>query len=93
MKTTIIIATALFLMSSCAKDWECCVETTVTGHQGNLSQANGTTTYCYDFKGDFIDKAKEQDSIVVTDIVSANESGLDSSYTWTQTKVTDCVPD
>ena len=48
MKTIIL---GLLFLTSCTKDWECCVTSETITTDPMFIQMNGTTVHCIDFRG------------------------------------------
>ena len=73
-------------VSSCTKDWECCITTTSSGHTGIYANQNGSTVHCIDFEGD----NQEKNDYEASGTNTYNETWPEP-YLIEQT--TECLPD
>lgn len=80
----LILSIGLLAVTSCTKDWECCIESTTTHTDPALIQLNGTMTHCIDFRGTNDEKDEYEASGTQTS---------DAGYGGTIDQVTTCVPD
>lgn len=90
MKNKVItIALSVILLTSCTKDWECCIESTTTHTDPSLTQLNGTTNHCVEFRGTIDEKEEYQDA----GTSSQTYPEFTGSGTYTINQETTCVPD
>lgn len=83
----IIILIVTVSLSSCTKDWECCIVSTTTHTHPDLQQLNGTSTHCVDYRGDNQEKEEFESNGTSTTTHSAD------GYPFTINQETECKPD